>query len=144
MGLADDRHVDNPDGDLLEASAVAPQSDGATPIQLELQPDEANALQQWLLKSMHEGATALDEPLVSGTLQKLSHELEFVNTVSAVRASSRGLGSTRPAWATIRSPIWRAASARPTAHACTDARAGRAERAWTAPVGSGLRCPGPT
>ena len=62
------------------------------PIQLELQPDEANALQQWLLKSMHEGATALDEPLVSGTLQKLSHELEFVNTVSAVRSELEGAG----------------------------------------------------
>ena len=41
---------------------------------------------------MHEGATALDDPLVSGTLQKLSHELEFVNTVSAVRTELEGAG----------------------------------------------------
>jgi hypothetical protein len=85
--------VDNGVTDVVEARPLADSSSAdARQIRLDLEVDEANALHQWLLKSMHDGATALDDPLVSGTLQKLSHGLEFVNTVDAVRQELEGAG----------------------------------------------------
>lgn len=85
-------HVDNGATEMVEAPAAAAPDQSKEPIRLELEVDEANALHQWLLKSMLDGATALDDPLVSGTLQKLSHSLEFVNTVKAVRGELEGVG----------------------------------------------------
>ena len=64
----------------------------AATIRLELDLEQANSLHQWLLKSMHEGETALDDALVSAALQKLTHELEFANTVSAVREELEAAG----------------------------------------------------
>ena len=61
-------------------------------IRLELDIEQANALHQWLLKSMHEGETALDDALVSAAIQRLSQEIEFVSTVSAVREELEAVG----------------------------------------------------
>lgn len=85
-------HFDTDPTPVADAPLVEPQLATPRSIQLDLEVDEANALHQWLLTSMHDGATALDDPLVSGTLQKLSHSLEFVNTVSAVREELEGAG----------------------------------------------------
>ena len=54
-------------------------------IKLALSVEEADALRQWLLKSTVDGATALDEPLVSASLKELSHSLDFIHTVVTVR-----------------------------------------------------------
>lgn len=54
-------------------------------IQLDLELPEAEALHQWLLKATSEGVSALDDPLVSATLKKLSHSLDYIHTVSTVR-----------------------------------------------------------
>ncbi|MDQ4041674.1 MAG: hypothetical protein M3141_07980, partial [Actinomycetota bacterium] len=54
-------------------------------IRFELELDEADALHGWLLKANSDGAAALDDPLVSSTLKKLSRSLEYVHTVATVR-----------------------------------------------------------
>ena len=47
-------------------------------ISLELGLDESEALRAWLLKPAKDGATSLDDPLVSRTLTKLGREVDAV------------------------------------------------------------------
>lgn len=68
--------------------ATVPESeavDAQTLIQLDLELDEADALHQWLLKATSDGAAALDDPLVSCALKKLSRSLDYIHTVATVR-----------------------------------------------------------
>lgn len=67
--------------------ATVPESEAGEQalIQLDLELGEADALHQWLLKATSEGVAALDDPLVSAALKKLSHALDYIHTVATVR-----------------------------------------------------------
>jgi hypothetical protein len=66
--------------------ATVPEAEAAEAlIQLDLELDEADALHGWLLKATSEGVAALDDPLVSAALKKLSRSLDYVHTVATVR-----------------------------------------------------------
>jgi hypothetical protein len=57
----------------------------ATPIVLELELAEAEALRTWLLKASADGATSLEDPLVSRVLTKLALEVDGVRSAVNVR-----------------------------------------------------------
>ena len=54
-------------------------------ISLELGLDESEALRAWLLKPAKDGATSLDDPLVSRTLTELGREVDAVLATVNVR-----------------------------------------------------------
>jgi hypothetical protein len=54
-------------------------------IGLELELPEAEALRAWLLKASADGATSLDDPLVSRVLSKLGLEVDHVRSAVNVR-----------------------------------------------------------
>jgi len=76
----------------LEAVPESAAADGDLSIKLDLSVEEADALRQWLLKSTVDGASALDDPLVSGSLKELSHSLDFIHTVVTVREELQTAG----------------------------------------------------
>ncbi len=57
----------------------------AAPIVLELELNEAEGLRTWLLKASADGATSLDDPLVSRVLAKLAVEVDGVRSAVNVR-----------------------------------------------------------
>lgn len=57
----------------------------APAIGLELELNEAEALRAWLLKASAEGATSLEDPLVSRVLAKLGVEVDGVRSAVNVR-----------------------------------------------------------
>lgn len=59
---------------------------GESAITLELGLSEAQALRAWLLKPTNDGATSLDDPLVSGVLTNLARAVDSVQTVVNVRS----------------------------------------------------------
>ena len=64
---------------------TVPNEAAGPPIQLDLELNVADALHQWLLKATSEGVAALDDPLVSEALKKLSRSLDYIHTVATVR-----------------------------------------------------------
>ena len=54
-------------------------------IGLELELPEAEALRAWLLKAAADGATSLDDPLVSRVLSKLGLEVDYARSAVNVR-----------------------------------------------------------
>lgn len=54
-------------------------------IALDLSFAEAEALRAWLLRAAADGATSLDDPLVSETLSKLGHALDDLYTIINIR-----------------------------------------------------------
>lgn len=65
-----------------------PELDGAGPdslISLHLDLDQADALRTWLLKSTINGASCLDEPLVSHMLTDLGHRLDTIKAAANIR-----------------------------------------------------------
>ncbi len=65
--------------------ATVPEAAEQALIQLDLELPEADALHAWLLKATSEGVAALDDPLVSAALKKLSRSLDYLHTVVTVR-----------------------------------------------------------
>jgi hypothetical protein len=86
--------TDSSENGVAELDAVPEPVEGPADvsIKLELSVEEADALRQWLLKSTVEGASALDEPLVSASLKELSHSLDFIHTVVTVREELQAAG----------------------------------------------------
>jgi hypothetical protein len=54
-------------------------------ITLDLALDEAEALRLWLLKPAADGSTALDVPLIDGTLTKLARAVDSIRSTLNVR-----------------------------------------------------------
>ncbi|HUO72257.1 MAG TPA: hypothetical protein VMU39_15925 [Solirubrobacteraceae bacterium] len=54
-------------------------------IRLELELPEAEALRTWLLKAAADGRTSLDDPLVSGALNKLGRAIDMVRATANIR-----------------------------------------------------------
>jgi 2-methylcitrate dehydratase PrpD len=77
---------------VAEMDAAAPASAAEASIKLELSLEEGDSLRQWLLKSTVDGASALDDPLVSASLKELSHSLDFIHTVVTVREELEAAG----------------------------------------------------
>lgn len=69
-----------------QISDLAGSGHGPEPrIALDLSFREAEALRAWLLKATADGATSLDDQLVSETLSKLAHALDDIYTIINIR-----------------------------------------------------------
>jgi len=78
----------------VEPSEPVGDNDQETTITLDLPLPEAEALRAWLLKPAHDGATSLDDPLVSRALTKLAMGVDTVRATVNVRRelAEAGLG----------------------------------------------------
>jgi hypothetical protein len=59
--------------------------DSELKVALELDLKEAEALRAWLLKASVDGASCLDEPVVNGTLARLSRAVDEIHATMNVR-----------------------------------------------------------
>jgi len=59
---------------------------------LEFSLSEAEALRTWLLKSVVDGATALDDPLVNGALACLTQAVDSAHAAASVRRELEEVG----------------------------------------------------
>jgi hypothetical protein len=59
---------------------------------LEFSLSEAEALRTWLLKSVVDGATALDDPLVSGALANFTQAVDSAHATASVRRELQEAG----------------------------------------------------
>lgn len=74
--------------------AVVDQPDDEPRILLDLDLTEGEALRAWLLKPAKDGATSLDDPLVSRVLTKLGREVDAVLATVNVRRELEEAGLT--------------------------------------------------
>ncbi len=78
--------VDNTTETPIESTAQGWDGPGPAPaIELELELAEAEALRAWLLKPAGDGATSLEDPLVSRVLARLALEVDGVRAAVNVR-----------------------------------------------------------
>lgn len=77
----------------FEAAATSSaEMTGDPSISIELKLDEAEALRAWLLKPASDGATSLDDPLVSRVLSRLGAEVDAARATAGIRQELQHVG----------------------------------------------------
>jgi hypothetical protein len=88
-----DQAIEAPANAEAPASAEAAAVAGREPtIPIELRLDEAEALRAWLLKPAADGATSLDDPLVSRVLARLGAEVDAARATVGIRSELQHVG----------------------------------------------------
>jgi len=83
-------HVGEAQLDAIGMPGADPGWDASIPIELRL--DEAEALRAWLLKPAADGATSLDDPLVSRVLARLGAAVDAARATVGIRQELSQVG----------------------------------------------------